>query len=54
MLIPFPATVAAEVGWVTFSVGLGLGTFAGTAVAALRSRLAIRVGIAGRSLASDR
>lgn len=53
MLIPFPATIAAEVGRDTLPVDLHLSTLTGSAVAALG--LAVRgVGVARGGLASDR
>lgn len=53
MLIPFPATVAAEVGRVALPIRLDLGAFAGSAIPALGDSLAV-LGVAGRGLASDR
>lgn len=53
MLISFPAAVAAEVRGGTLSVELHVSTFAGSAVAALESSLAVLVGVAWRRLAND-
>lgn len=54
MLISFPAAVAAEVRGGTLPIGLHVGTFAGSAIAALGNGLAVLVGVARRGLASDR